>query len=101
MDGWMIEQRMNGFMGKSINHSINQMTSLHLCLFVCVCVVLLKVYCSDHTYTTIRVSVLATGREVTAAVADKLGSTEELLLINLSASGGGPPTHTHTHTDTH
>ncbi|KAG1942210.1 rap guanine nucleotide exchange factor [Pimephales promelas] len=61
--------------------------------------ILLKVYCSDHTYTTIRVSVLATGREVTAAVADKLGSTEELLLINLSASGGGPPTHTHT--DTH
>ncbi|KAG1942213.1 rap guanine nucleotide exchange factor [Pimephales promelas] len=49
--------------------------------------ILLKVYCSDHTYTTIRVSVLATGREVTAAVADKLGSTEELLLINLSASG--------------
>ncbi|KAI2663255.1 Rap guanine nucleotide exchange factor 4 [Labeo rohita] len=46
-----------------------------------------KVYCSDHTYTTIRVPVLATGREVTAAVADKLGSTEELLLINLSASG--------------
>ncbi|XP_073707279.1 rap guanine nucleotide exchange factor 4-like isoform X2 [Garra rufa] len=49
--------------------------------------ILLKVYCSDHTYTTIRVPVLATGREVTAAVADKLGSTEELLLINLSASG--------------
>lgn len=49
--------------------------------------ILLKVYCNDHTYTTIRVPVLATGREVTAAVADKLGSTEELLLINLSASG--------------
>uniref|UniRef100_A0A8C1SQM5 Rap guanine nucleotide exchange factor 4 n=1 Tax=Cyprinus carpio TaxID=7962 RepID=A0A8C1SQM5_CYPCA len=49
--------------------------------------ILLKVYCSDHTYTTIRVPVLATGREVTAAVADKLGSTEELLLINLSSSG--------------
>uniref|UniRef100_A0A672TCL5 Rap guanine nucleotide exchange factor 4-like n=1 Tax=Sinocyclocheilus grahami TaxID=75366 RepID=A0A672TCL5_SINGR len=49
--------------------------------------ILLKVYCSDHTYTTLRVPVLATGREVTAAVADKLGSTEELLLINLSASG--------------
>ncbi|XP_043097422.1 rap guanine nucleotide exchange factor 4-like isoform X2 [Puntigrus tetrazona] len=49
--------------------------------------ILLKVYCSDQTYTTIRVPVLATGREVTAAVADKLGSTEELLLINLSPSG--------------
>ncbi|XP_036426352.1 rap guanine nucleotide exchange factor 4-like isoform X1 [Colossoma macropomum] len=49
--------------------------------------ILLKVYCSDHTYTTIRVPVLATGREVTAAVADKLGSTEELLLISLSSSG--------------
>uniref|UniRef100_A0AAR2KAH2 Rap guanine nucleotide exchange factor 4 n=1 Tax=Pygocentrus nattereri TaxID=42514 RepID=A0AAR2KAH2_PYGNA len=49
--------------------------------------ILLKVYCGDHTYTTIRVPVLATGREVTAAVADKLGSTEELLLISLSSSG--------------
>ncbi|XP_076871362.1 rap guanine nucleotide exchange factor 4-like isoform X2 [Brachyhypopomus gauderio] len=49
--------------------------------------ILLKVYCSDHTYTTIRLPVLASGREVTAAVADKLGSTEELLLISLSASG--------------
>ncbi|XP_022531093.2 rap guanine nucleotide exchange factor 4-like isoform X2 [Astyanax mexicanus] len=48
--------------------------------------ILLKVYCADHTYTTIRVPVLATGREVTAAVAEKLGSTEELLLISLSAS---------------
>uniref|UniRef100_A0A8C2DJ11 Rap guanine nucleotide exchange factor 4 n=1 Tax=Cyprinus carpio TaxID=7962 RepID=A0A8C2DJ11_CYPCA len=55
------------------------------------------VYCSDHTYTTIRVPVLATGREVTAAVADKLGSTEELLLINLSASGGDPHTHSQSH----
>uniref|UniRef100_A0AAY4ESU8 Rap guanine nucleotide exchange factor 4 n=1 Tax=Denticeps clupeoides TaxID=299321 RepID=A0AAY4ESU8_9TELE len=54
----------------------------------CMCVFLLKVYCSDHTYTTIRVPVLASGREVTTAVADKLGSTEELLLINLSSSGG-------------
>uniref|UniRef100_A0A8C1PMZ4 Rap guanine nucleotide exchange factor 4 n=1 Tax=Cyprinus carpio TaxID=7962 RepID=A0A8C1PMZ4_CYPCA len=62
-----------------------------------VCLVLLKVYCSDHTYTTIRVPVLATGREVTAAVADKLGSTEELLLINLSASGGDPHTHSQSH----
>ncbi|TRY81863.1 hypothetical protein DNTS_005467, partial [Danionella cerebrum] len=49
--------------------------------------ILLKVYCADHTYTTIRVPVLATGREVTAAVADKLGSAEELLLISLSPSG--------------
>uniref|UniRef100_A0A6Q2X048 Rap guanine nucleotide exchange factor 4 n=1 Tax=Esox lucius TaxID=8010 RepID=A0A6Q2X048_ESOLU len=44
----------------------------------CVCVVLLKVYCSDHTYTTIRVAVAATGREVTSAVGDKLASNEDL-----------------------
>ncbi|XP_062853655.1 rap guanine nucleotide exchange factor 4-like isoform X3 [Trichomycterus rosablanca] len=49
--------------------------------------ILLKVYCSDHTCTTIRVPVLATGREVMASVADKLGYTEELLLISLSSSG--------------
>ncbi|KAG7252230.1 hypothetical protein CRUP_030116, partial [Coryphaenoides rupestris] len=42
--------------------------------------ILLKVYCSDHTYTTIRVAVAATGREVIRAVGDKLGSNEELLL---------------------
>uniref|UniRef100_A0A7N8XL31 Rap guanine nucleotide exchange factor 4-like n=1 Tax=Mastacembelus armatus TaxID=205130 RepID=A0A7N8XL31_9TELE len=48
---------------------------------------LLKVYCSDQTYTTIRVAVAATGREVISAVADKLGTTEELLLIHLSSSG--------------
>lgn len=50
--------------------------------------VLLKVYCSDHTYTTIRIAVAATGKEVTSAVADKLGSTDELLLVHLSSAGG-------------
>ncbi|XP_075877229.1 rap guanine nucleotide exchange factor 4-like [Nelusetta ayraudi] len=49
--------------------------------------ILLKVYCSDHTYTTIRVAVAATGREVISAVADKLGTAEELLLVNLSSAG--------------
>uniref|UniRef100_A0A3P8U6G1 Rap guanine nucleotide exchange factor 4 n=1 Tax=Amphiprion percula TaxID=161767 RepID=A0A3P8U6G1_AMPPE len=37
-------------------------------------VILFKVYCCDHTYTTIRVSVAASVREVIGAVADKLGS---------------------------
>ncbi|XP_056911953.1 rap guanine nucleotide exchange factor 4-like isoform X2 [Takifugu flavidus] len=49
--------------------------------------ILLKVYCSDHTYTTIRVAVAATGREVINAVADKLGSTDELLLVHHSSAG--------------
>uniref|UniRef100_H3D0J5 Rap guanine nucleotide exchange factor 4b n=1 Tax=Tetraodon nigroviridis TaxID=99883 RepID=H3D0J5_TETNG len=49
--------------------------------------ILLKVYCSDHTYTTIRITVAATGREVINAVADKLGSTDELLLVHLSSAG--------------
>ncbi|KAM9349373.1 rap guanine nucleotide exchange factor 4-like [Symphorus nematophorus] len=49
--------------------------------------ILLKVYCSDHTYTTIRVAVVATGREVISAVADKLGTTDELLLVHLSSAG--------------
>ncbi|KAM3603665.1 uncharacterized protein V6R79_000283 [Siganus canaliculatus] len=48
--------------------------------------ILLKVYCSDHTYTTIRVAVAATGREVISAVADKLGTTEELLLVHLNSA---------------
>uniref|UniRef100_A0A8C7ZWW5 Rap guanine nucleotide exchange factor 4 n=1 Tax=Oryzias sinensis TaxID=183150 RepID=A0A8C7ZWW5_9TELE len=49
--------------------------------------VLLKVYCSDHTYTTIRIAVAATGREVISAVTDKLGTADELLLIHLSSAG--------------
>ncbi|XP_041804434.1 rap guanine nucleotide exchange factor 4-like [Chelmon rostratus] len=49
--------------------------------------ILLKVYCGDHTYTTIRVAVVATGREVISAVADKLGTTDELLLVHLSSAG--------------
>uniref|UniRef100_A0A8C2XJ64 Rap guanine nucleotide exchange factor 4b n=1 Tax=Cyclopterus lumpus TaxID=8103 RepID=A0A8C2XJ64_CYCLU len=48
--------------------------------------ILLKVYCGDHTYTTIRVSVAATGREVISAVADKLGTTDELVLVHLSSA---------------
>ncbi|XP_052377969.1 rap guanine nucleotide exchange factor 4 isoform X2 [Oncorhynchus keta] len=49
--------------------------------------ILFKVYCSDHTYTTIRVTVAASVREVISAVADKLGSAEDLLLVNLSSAG--------------
>uniref|UniRef100_A0A8C7NWQ0 Rap guanine nucleotide exchange factor 4 n=1 Tax=Oncorhynchus mykiss TaxID=8022 RepID=A0A8C7NWQ0_ONCMY len=49
--------------------------------------ILLKVYCSDHTYTTIRVAVAATGSEVTSAVADKLASNDDLLLVHLSSAG--------------
>ncbi|KAK1879186.1 Rap guanine nucleotide exchange factor 4 [Dissostichus eleginoides] len=48
--------------------------------------ILLKVYCSDHTYTTIRVAVTATGREVVSAVADKLGTTDELVLLHLGSA---------------
>ncbi|XP_041662863.1 rap guanine nucleotide exchange factor 4 isoform X2 [Cheilinus undulatus] len=49
--------------------------------------ILLKVYCCDHTYTTIRVPVVASVREVISAVADKLGSAEDLLLVHLSSAG--------------
>ncbi|XP_029967614.1 rap guanine nucleotide exchange factor 4 isoform X3 [Salarias fasciatus] len=49
--------------------------------------ILFKVYCCDHTYTTIRASVAASVREVISAVADKLGSAEDLLLVSLSSAG--------------
>ncbi|XP_034550612.1 rap guanine nucleotide exchange factor 4 isoform X1 [Notolabrus celidotus] len=49
--------------------------------------ILLKVYCCDHTYTTIRVPVVSSVREVIGAVADKLGSAEDLLLVSLSSAG--------------
>lgn len=51
--------------------------------------VLFKVYCCDNTYTTIRASVAASARELIGAVAEKLGSTENLLLVSLSSAGGG------------
>ncbi|XP_062862710.1 rap guanine nucleotide exchange factor 4 isoform X2 [Trichomycterus rosablanca] len=50
--------------------------------------ILFKVYCIDHTYTTIRVPVSASAREVVSAVSDKLGSQDDLLLVHLSSSGG-------------
>ncbi|XP_009302705.1 rap guanine nucleotide exchange factor 4 isoform X3 [Danio rerio] len=49
--------------------------------------ILFKVYCSDHTYSTIRVPVSASVREVIAAVSDKLSSGDDLLLIHLNSAG--------------
>ncbi|KAK7153658.1 hypothetical protein R3I94_007143 [Phoxinus phoxinus] len=49
--------------------------------------ILFKVYCSDHTYSTIRVPVAASVREVISAVTDKLGSGDDLLLIHLNSAG--------------
>ncbi|XP_074544800.1 rap guanine nucleotide exchange factor 4-like [Halichoeres trimaculatus] len=49
--------------------------------------ILLKVYCCDHTYSTIRIAVAATGKEVISAVADKLGTTDELVLVHLNSAG--------------
>uniref|UniRef100_A0A8C8SNS8 Rap guanine nucleotide exchange factor 4 n=1 Tax=Pelusios castaneus TaxID=367368 RepID=A0A8C8SNS8_9SAUR len=49
--------------------------------------VLFKVYCIDHTYTTIRVPVVASVKEVITAVADKLGSGEGLIIVKMSSGG--------------
>ncbi|XP_048455368.1 rap guanine nucleotide exchange factor 4 isoform X3 [Rhincodon typus] len=49
--------------------------------------ILFKVYCIDHTYTTIRVRVAASVTEVISAVKDKLGSTEDLILVQMSSAG--------------
>ncbi|KAM8933892.1 rap guanine nucleotide exchange factor 4 [Pelodytes ibericus] len=48
---------------------------------------LFKVYCIDHTYTTIRVQVAASVKEVLSAVADKLGCGESLILVKISSAG--------------
>uniref|UniRef100_A0AAY4EUJ4 Rap guanine nucleotide exchange factor 4 n=1 Tax=Denticeps clupeoides TaxID=299321 RepID=A0AAY4EUJ4_9TELE len=69
----------------NISHSL-QTRSLHTFNMFCF-KVLFKVYCFDHTYTTIRVPVAASVTEVISAVVDKLGSTEDLLLVNLSSAG--------------
>ncbi|OBS67814.1 hypothetical protein A6R68_03645, partial [Neotoma lepida] len=47
----------------------------------------LEVYCMDHTYTTIRVPVAASVKEVISAVADKLGSGESLLIVKMNSGG--------------
>ncbi|KAG9329838.1 hypothetical protein JZ751_028947, partial [Albula glossodonta] len=49
--------------------------------------ILFKVYCLDHTYTTIRVPLAASVREVISTVADKLGTDQDLLLVSLSSAG--------------
>ncbi|KAM4698428.1 rap guanine nucleotide exchange factor 4 isoform 3-T3 [Rhinophrynus dorsalis] len=49
--------------------------------------ILFKVYCIDHTYTTIRVQVAASVKEVLSAVADKLGSGDGLILVKISSAG--------------
>lgn len=42
----------------------------------------------DHTYTTIRVPVAASVKEVSSAVADKLGSAEGLIIVKMNSGGG-------------
>uniref|UniRef100_H3DHS0 Rap guanine nucleotide exchange factor 4 n=1 Tax=Tetraodon nigroviridis TaxID=99883 RepID=H3DHS0_TETNG len=49
--------------------------------------ILFKVYCCDNTYTTIRASVAASVRELMGALAEKLGSAEDLLLVSLGSAG--------------
>ncbi|CAM9537424.1 unnamed protein product [Lampetra fluviatilis] len=49
--------------------------------------VLFKVYCTDHTYMTIRVPMAATVREAIAPTTDKLGAAEELVLVKVSSAG--------------
>uniref|UniRef100_A0A803SQX3 Rap guanine nucleotide exchange factor 4 n=1 Tax=Anolis carolinensis TaxID=28377 RepID=A0A803SQX3_ANOCA len=49
--------------------------------------ILFKVYCLDHTYTTIRIPVLSSVKEVISAVADKLGSGDGLILVKMSSGG--------------
>uniref|UniRef100_A0A8C0VPI8 Rap guanine nucleotide exchange factor 4 n=1 Tax=Cyanistes caeruleus TaxID=156563 RepID=A0A8C0VPI8_CYACU len=49
--------------------------------------VLFKVYCIDQTYTTIRVPVSSSVKEVISAVADKLGSGEGLIIVKMSSGG--------------
>ncbi|XP_051479124.1 rap guanine nucleotide exchange factor 4 isoform X9 [Apus apus] len=49
--------------------------------------VLFKVYCIDQTYTTIRVPVSSSVKEVISAVADKLSSGEGLIIVKMSSGG--------------
>ncbi|XP_054826880.1 rap guanine nucleotide exchange factor 4 isoform X3 [Eublepharis macularius] len=49
--------------------------------------ILFKVYCVDHTYTTIRIPMLSSVKEVISAVADKLGSGDGLILVKMSSGG--------------
>ncbi|KFR10257.1 Rap guanine nucleotide exchange factor 4, partial [Opisthocomus hoazin] len=49
--------------------------------------VLFKVYCIDQTYTTIRVPVSSSVKELISAVADKLGSGEGLIIVKMSSGG--------------
>lgn len=69
-------------------HVMNPLEFSSSYLFWIIPPVLFKVHCCDHTYTTIRVPVAASVREVIDAAADKLGSAEGLILVGLSSAGG-------------
>ncbi|GBN82928.1 Rap guanine nucleotide exchange factor 4 [Araneus ventricosus] len=51
--------------------------------------VVFRVYCADHTYTTIKTPVGATAEAIKRSAAEKLGFKDELLLVEVKSTAGG------------
>uniref|UniRef100_A0A061QHS2 Putative rap guanine nucleotide exchange factor n=1 Tax=Cupiennius salei TaxID=6928 RepID=A0A061QHS2_CUPSA len=49
--------------------------------------VVFRVYCADHTYTTIKTPVGATAEAIKRSAAEKLGFKDELLLVEVKSTG--------------
>ncbi|KAI1283781.1 Rap guanine nucleotide exchange factor 4 [Halotydeus destructor] len=62
---------------------------LHRCFpFSDACAVITRIYCADHTYTTIKVSMDTTAKMVKMAAAEKLGlKNDDLVLAEVKSSG--------------
>ncbi|XP_019472935.1 rap guanine nucleotide exchange factor 4-like [Meleagris gallopavo] len=72
----------------SLHNNISVVVTCYVAYIAeCFSLVLFKVYCIDQTYTTIRVPVSSSVKEVISAVADKLGSGEGLIIVKMSSGG--------------
>ena len=47
-----------------------------------------KVYCADHTYTTLRVPMSTSAAQIVMAVSEKMCLGEDLVLCELKSTGG-------------
>ena len=64
------------------------MANLCVMLRVCLVSVIFRVYCADHTFCTLKFPLSATAAAVRRSAADKLGlSNDDLMLVQLKSSG--------------
>lgn len=64
------------------------MLVLHAHFVLFVLAVIFRVYCADHTYTTLKTAVSATAEFIKRNAAEKLSLKDDLVLVEVKSSGG-------------